>query len=153
MSENGALIQEPGLLSPSRAYLQEISCLQERIQQLENCVEEQQSRNNELEQLLSRGREQLDEESFKREILEFDLNQHKEALLEKAHELQERDQTIDTQNCLLGIAWTDAQSMATAQRERDQTIKQLRSYIDDMSSSNLQELTETNASKKRRLSP
>ena len=156
MSRDEGLVQE-SLPSNSPVYrLSDSSCPRsvcEYLCQLENDIRTQTSRIGELEQLLSSYRDKLDDESIKRELLELELNQHKEALLEKAHDLKERDQTIDTQNCLLGFAWTEAQDMATAQRERDRTIGQLRCYINDISSGGSQEYTLANESKKRKLFP
>lgn len=82
--------------------------------------------NQALEEVL---RSQLDEESFKRETLEFELNQHKEALSEMLKEIARRNQTIDTQNCLLGRAWSDSQNMASAQRRNEALINSLRIRI------------------------
>lgn len=76
-------------------------------------------------------RSQLDEECFKRETLEFELNHHKEALSEMLKEIAKRNQTIDTQNCLLGRAWSDSQNMASAQRRNEALIKSLRSRVQD----------------------
>ena len=144
MSEDRSLTHEP------HCNPQDISYLQERAHQLENSLREQQMRNGELEQLLAGCREQLEEESFKSGVLELDLNQHKEALLEKVKELRERDETIDTQNCLLGFAWAETQKLASAQRDRDQTILALKSHIEDISL-NVEAWGETGTSKKRRL--
>ncbi|KAJ6436082.1 hypothetical protein O9K51_11395 [Purpureocillium lavendulum] len=59
------------------------------MHQLEGYIEEHLQRIRELEQLLTESQEQLDGERFRREILEADLYQHKEALIEKSHALTE----------------------------------------------------------------
>ncbi|ODA75759.1 hypothetical protein RJ55_08729 [Drechmeria coniospora] len=120
---------------------------------IEEYVEDNLRRNRELEEQLTIQLEKLDGEVFKKEILEADLHQHKEALIEKTRELHERDQTINTQNCLLGFAWAEAQNMTSAQREKNKTIEQLRGYIEEITKSTSPGRADERVSKKRRLSP
>lgn len=125
----------------------------ERVNQLERHVQDRLQQNQELERLLEQSREELDGERLKREILEADLYQHKEALIEKARELNERDQTIDTQNSLLGFAWTETQNMASTQRDKNRTIEQLRGYVAELIKPELSDGTTEASSKRKRLSP
>ncbi|KAK4074951.1 hypothetical protein Purlil1_12800 [Purpureocillium lilacinum] len=134
--------------------------LQEKMHQLEGYIEEHLQRIRELEQQLTESQEQLDGERFRREILEADLFQHKEALIEKTHALtestgmlQERDQTIQTQNCLLGFAWTETQNMATSQRNKNRIIEQLRGDMQELQKPETFNCSAGLSSKKRRLAP
>jgi hypothetical protein len=86
---------------------------------------------------------------LERRIADHDLNLHKQAPLKKLEELKQRDETINTQNCLLGLAWADAQNLASSQMEAERTMALMNGYIEGMTT--IKE--ETNANKKRRLSP
>lgn len=121
-------------------------CLYQQIRQLETELQEHKGRNDSLVRM-------LDDESLKREIAEANLTHHKEALLEKAKELQERDQTIETQNTLLGFAWAEAQATLLAIRERDQRIELLNNQIEQIIPERSHNYSDINVNKKRKFSP
>ncbi|KAJ2976227.1 hypothetical protein NQ176_g5074 [Zarea fungicola] len=108
----------------------QISKMQSRIIDLEQQIECQEKTNTELSRRLSEEHDMREEESFRRQMLEFDLNQHKEAITEMLGELRQRDQTVEVQNGLLRASWLDGQALAASQR---QTIQLLQGKIDDLS--------------------
>lgn len=110
----------------------QIEVLQETCQSLKHELKLHQSRTEEYARLLLTCTDKLDEESLRRETLEMEVNQHKEALSEKLGEIRDRDQTIETQNCLLSYSWSDSQNMAVAQRQKDKLIELLRNQVQDL---------------------
>ena len=107
-----------------------VSRMQSRISDLEQQIKSQEKTNTELHRLLSEEHEKLEEESFQRKMLEFDLNQHKEAIAEVLSGLRQRDHTIQAQSGLLRASWLDGQALASSQR---QTIQVLQRRLEDLS--------------------
>jgi hypothetical protein len=73
--------------------------------------------------------DQLEEQVFYKEVLEDDLDQHKETLIGKMRELAEKDCVIEAQEYLLLSAREEVQDLADANAKKDQTISQLRSQV------------------------
>lgn len=121
-------------------------CLYQQLRQLEVSLQQHRERNDGLVR-------KLEDELLKREIAETNLTQHKDALVEKSQQLLERDQTIETQNTLLGFAWAEAQAASSAIRERDQKITLLNNQLEGVMSTKQQDSPELNENKKRKLSP
>lgn len=103
-------------------------------------------RNNELEQRLQKVGEQLEEEVEQRGVMGLDRDLLIDALMEKTQELRQRDQTIQTQNCLLDQAWADAQNLASCQQASQEALELLKEYVECVLASE-----DVNANKKRRL--
>lgn len=106
-----------------------VSRMQSRIGDLELQIKSQEKTNTELHHLLSEEHDKLEEESFQRKMLEFDLNQHKEAIAEVLSGLRQRDQTIQAQSGLLRASWLDGQALASSQR---QVIQVLQKRLEDL---------------------
>lgn len=121
-------------------------CLYQKLRHLENELKEYKNRNDVLAHA-------LDEESLKREMAEANLYSHKEALLEKSNELQERDQTIETQNTLLAFAWAESQNNSASIRDQNQRISFLTNQIEQMRPEKIQESSNRSVNKKRKFSP
>lgn len=100
-----------------------VSRLQSRISDPEQQIESQEKTNTKLHHLLSEEHDILEEESFQQEMLEFDLNQHKEAITEVLGGLRQRDQTIQAQSDLLRASWLDSQTLASSQRQMIQVLQ------------------------------
>lgn len=107
-----------------------VSRMQSRINDLEQQMKSQEKTKTELHHLLSEKHDMLEEESFRRKMLEFDLNQHKEAIAEVLSGLRQRDQTIEAQSGLLRASWLDGQTLASSQR---QTIQILQRRLEELS--------------------
>lgn len=97
---------------------------------LKNQLEEQQLRNRELERCLSLMDERLDTEVQKREIADLNRQILIDTLMERTEELRLREATIEEQNCLLSLAWTDVQELNAARQETEKTIELLRDYVE-----------------------
>jgi chromosome segregation ATPase len=108
------------------------ACIYQQLRQLETDLQICEGRLKQSEEYNDDLIHKLEEESLRREIVEANLAQHKDALIEKARELHERDQTIETQNALLGF---------------------LSGQIEEFTSSKSQDGTDGNVNKKRRFSP
>jgi hypothetical protein len=87
--------------------------------------------------LLSKCADQLDEQLLHRELLEMDLDQHKETLAvkvlelnEKAKELDEKEHIIKAQDFLLVCAHEEAQGLANTNSEKDHIISTLYRQMD-----------------------
>lgn len=118
---------------------------------LESRLEEHQMRNENLEERLSQANERLDKEVQKRQIMELDRQILIDTLMERAEELRERETTIDTQNCLLGLAWTDAQELRACHQETARAIELLRDYFEVVLAGNATH--GAGSQKKRKMSP
>lgn len=124
---------------------------QEHVALLERNLGDQMIRNNELEQRLQQVGEQLDEEIEQRGIMELDRDLLIDALMEKTEELKQRDQTIQTQNCLLDHAWADAQNLASCQQESQKALELLKEYVECVLAA--KDGLDFNVNKKRKLCP
>lgn len=134
------------LITEETASASACVCLYQQLRQLEVDLQQQKERNDGLVR-------QLEDEILRRDISETNLTQHKDALLEKSQQLMERDQTIETQNTLLGFAWAEAQASSSAIRERDQKITLLNNQLEGVISTKQQDSPELNENKKRKISP
>lgn len=82
--------------------------------------------------------------------MELDRNLLIDVLIEKSEDLRGRDLTIDIQNCLMGLARADAQSLASSQRESQKAMELLKEYVECVLA--IQKAA-VNVNKKRRRSP
>jgi MoxR-like ATPase len=123
--------------------------LQQRVQQLEKDLCNQVMRNSELETLLIQRCQKLDEESFEKEVIELERDQHKQALVEKIKDIQLRDETIEALNSLLALSWMDSEHLVTVQDSSQRLLQLLQSHL----GSSYKPTPDTENSKKRRLSP
>ena len=74
--------------------------------------------------------DRLDEQMFRKDVLEVDLDQHKETLADMTRELAEKTSIIEAQNVLLACAGEEAQALADANAEKEQTILSLRELVE-----------------------
>ncbi|KAK3933681.1 hypothetical protein QBC46DRAFT_414587 [Diplogelasinospora grovesii] len=99
------------------------------VAQIQEELEQARLRNTELSVLLFKYQERLNEQSFHRDMLEIDLNQHKETLASKLREIAEQQCVIQAQGFLLDCAREEAQNLAIAISEKDRTIANLHIQI------------------------
>lgn len=92
----------------------------------------QKLRNRELEQRLSLMYERLDGEVHKREIADLEQQILIDTLRERTEEVRVREATIEEQNCLLSLAWTDAQELNASRQETEKTVKLLKDYVEQV---------------------
>ncbi|KAM3560560.1 hypothetical protein ARSEF4850_003603 [Beauveria asiatica] len=104
--------------------------VQSRMIDLERQLNCRETTNRDLRRRLSETQGVLEEVAFERKMLEFDLNQHKEAIKEVLGELRQRDHTIQAQSDLLRASWLDGQALASSQR---QMIQALQSKLEKLS--------------------
>lgn len=99
--------------------------------------------------LLSSYQERLDEQSVDKEMLEINLDQHKEDLVTKLRELDNKQYVIAAQGFLLNCAREEVQGLFAANSEKDQTISDLRVQIQRESTTN----EGSTGGKKRKIAP
>ncbi|KAK3933648.1 hypothetical protein QBC46DRAFT_275361 [Diplogelasinospora grovesii] len=99
------------------------------VAQIQEELELARLRNTELSVLLFKCQESLDEQSFHRDMLEINLDQHKETLASKLREIAEQQCVIQAQGFLLDCAKEEAQNLAVAISEKDRTIANLHIQI------------------------
>jgi chromosome segregation ATPase len=119
------------------------------IDDLRRQIECKEKANEELRRRLSEEYERLEEEMFQRKMLEFDLNQHKEAIAENVAGLRQREETIEVQGWLLRTSWLGSQAAASSQR---QAIHVLQGKIDELSTNDLLLAHHMHNRKKRKFS-
>lgn len=92
-------------------------------------LEQVSSQNRVLLELISKYVDQLDEQVLHKDVLENDLDHHKQTLIETMRELAEKNCVIEAQEYLLFSAREEVQDLVNANAKKDLTISHLRSQV------------------------
>ncbi len=87
----------------------------------------------ELEQAhreISECKEMLDEQSVDKDLLAIDLDHHKETLVEVLRDLSDKEHVVSAQGFLLNCAREEIQTLTTANAEKDRTICDLKTQLE-----------------------
>lgn len=121
--------QYPHVAASTDSYSEELNDLKAQCGQIRD----------QLEQVC----DQLDEQVFYKDVLEMDLDQHKETLADMTRELAEKNCVIQAQECLLLLAGEEAQKLADANATKDQIISDLRLRIESIETIDYEETNTT----------
>lgn len=122
------------------SYNTEVNKLKSRCEQIRDHLEQVCSQNQNIFNLLSKYVDELDEQVFYKDMLEVELDQHKETLAEK-------NTVIEAQEYLLFSAKEEVQDLANANAEKDQVISNLLVQIEQ----NGRESTDNERPRKRKI--
>ncbi|KXJ84641.1 hypothetical protein Micbo1qcDRAFT_170078, partial [Microdochium bolleyi] len=89
------------------------------LEQTKPLLEEYRSRNRYLSDLVEKCAEELDEHALKEELLEIQVDQHKETLAEIVRDNSDKDYVIATQEFLLGAARDEAEDLGKCVLEKN----------------------------------
>ena len=104
---------------------EQLNNLKARYDQVRNELEQTSFQNRELFTLLTKYVDQLDDQVFSKEVLEVELDQHKEALAEVSKELAEKNCIIEAQEYLLLSAREETEKLIDETADKDHLISSL----------------------------
>jgi septal ring factor EnvC (AmiA/AmiB activator) len=85
---------------------------------------------SEYEERLEEQSMRLEEQSIDKDLLEMDLDHHKDTVAKLLSELADKQYVVETQGFLLECAREEVQSLITASAEKDRAMSDLRAQIE-----------------------